>query len=492
MCTRRRLGERPPPLRAWRVRHVRCRASVRKRARHRQRARRRRPPAQGASPRARQGAAPGSRRARVLRRRRVRRRAATRAPSARRLLPRARGRARSAGVDGETIRAQPGTAVVVPPGVVHAFTSVGRARFLNVHAPSCAFIGVPAPHRCGRRASTTPGSTRTTSTDARRGGHFVASRRERTCGFPPLLHVEARRADGRQGHLHERRFLRRTGRRGIAVAGGTLWATAPAAARARRYGKAQQPAPARRHLVPGEPVVRPLLRVCAAGAGGGASARRRATRSRAPADVGHAPFELTALRASIRRTGGTPCTTSGTAAAWTASTRARRHSPATATSRCRTTRRASCRTTTACSAARGSARTTSARCSGRRWPNRFYLMSGTSGGITTNGLWGYGDLRLGTVADHPRPARRRRGDVEDLLHRLRRTSRSATRTTSPSSGAAMRTTRGRRRSLDDYLRRLPQRERCRACPGSSRASRCGFDEHPPTRTSRSAWASSSR
>jgi thiamine-phosphate pyrophosphorylase len=41
--------------------------------------------------------------------------------------------------DGETIRALPGTAVVIPPGVVHAFTSVGRARFLNVHAPSCAF-----------------------------------------------------------------------------------------------------------------------------------------------------------------------------------------------------------------------------------------------------------------------------------------------------------------------------------------------------------------
>jgi thiamine-phosphate pyrophosphorylase len=40
---------------------------------------------------------------------------------------------------GKTIRAQPGTAVVVPPGVEHAFTSVGRARFLNVHAPSCGF-----------------------------------------------------------------------------------------------------------------------------------------------------------------------------------------------------------------------------------------------------------------------------------------------------------------------------------------------------------------
>jgi thiamine-phosphate pyrophosphorylase len=41
--------------------------------------------------------------------------------------------------NGNTIRAQPGTTVVVPPGVEHAFTSVGRARFLNVHAPSCGF-----------------------------------------------------------------------------------------------------------------------------------------------------------------------------------------------------------------------------------------------------------------------------------------------------------------------------------------------------------------
>ncbi len=41
--------------------------------------------------------------------------------------------------DGKTIRAEPGTAVVIPPGVVHGFTGVGRARFLNVHAQSCAF-----------------------------------------------------------------------------------------------------------------------------------------------------------------------------------------------------------------------------------------------------------------------------------------------------------------------------------------------------------------
>ena len=65
-------------------------------------------------------------------------------------------------VDDETIRAQAGTAVIVPPGVLHGFTSVGRARFLNVHAPSCGFSefsGASMP----ARASTTPASTRTTS-----------------------------------------------------------------------------------------------------------------------------------------------------------------------------------------------------------------------------------------------------------------------------------------------------------------------------------------
>jgi thiamine-phosphate pyrophosphorylase len=41
--------------------------------------------------------------------------------------------------DGRTIRALRGTAVLSPPGVPHACTSVGRARFLNVHAPSRGF-----------------------------------------------------------------------------------------------------------------------------------------------------------------------------------------------------------------------------------------------------------------------------------------------------------------------------------------------------------------
>jgi mannose-6-phosphate isomerase-like protein (cupin superfamily) len=43
-------------------------------------------------------------------------------------------------VDGRSVRGEQGTTVVVPPGVPHAFTGVGRARFLNVHAPSCGFV----------------------------------------------------------------------------------------------------------------------------------------------------------------------------------------------------------------------------------------------------------------------------------------------------------------------------------------------------------------
>jgi phospholipase C len=36
---------------------------------------------------------------------------------------------------------------------------------------------------------------------------------------------------------------------------------------------------------------------------------------------------------------------------------------------------------------------------GPTWPTRFYLMAGTSGGITTNGLWGYGILDYPMILD---------------------------------------------------------------------------------------------
>src|SRR5712691_5246190 len=45
-------------------------------------------------------------------------------------------------VAGETVSAHAGSYVLVPPGVVHAFTNPGpgRARFLNVHAPETGFV----------------------------------------------------------------------------------------------------------------------------------------------------------------------------------------------------------------------------------------------------------------------------------------------------------------------------------------------------------------
>lgn len=42
----------------------------------------------------------------------------------------------------ETVRAEAGTTVAVPPGIVHGFTNAGpgRARYLNIHAPDSGFI----------------------------------------------------------------------------------------------------------------------------------------------------------------------------------------------------------------------------------------------------------------------------------------------------------------------------------------------------------------
>jgi phospholipase C len=48
------------------------------------------------------------------------------------------------------------------------------------------------------------------------------------------------------GRLTRRTFLKRAGAAGVAVAGGTLWEIAPAAARARTFGKPQGPI---RHVV---------------------------------------------------------------------------------------------------------------------------------------------------------------------------------------------------------------------------------------------------
>ena len=52
---------------------------------------------------------------------------------------------------------------------------------------------------------------------------------------------------------------------------------------------------------------------------------------------------------------------------------------------------------------------------GPTWPNRFYLASGTSGGITTNGVWGYGVFDYPIILDLLEAAGRH---VEGLQRRL--------------------------------------------------------------------------
>ena len=75
-------------------------------------------------------------------------------------------------------------------------------------------------------------------------------------------------------------------------------------------------------------------------------------------------------------------------------------------------------------------------------PNRYYLMSGTSGGITTNGKWGYGvfDSAAGRSSSTCSSGRRQ----WKIYYIGFETSRRETATTSPSSGAGGPTTRAPR------------------------------------------------
>jgi phospholipase C len=189
-----------------------------------------------------------------------------------------------------------------------------------------------------------------------------------------------------------RTFLRRAGAAGVAVAGGTLWATAPAAARARRFGKRHSPI---EHLVVSCQENRSFDHYY------GYAPQVQARRFGPPrhytqpddAGVGHAPFELTALRsvdpphgwddvhaqynggkmdgfyrnAALRTGDGNNAIPFYTANELPYYYSLFHHSS-------------------------DAALCANYFCSllGPTWPNRFYLMSGTSGGITTNGLWGYG------------------------------------------------------------------------------------------------------
>jgi phospholipase C len=189
------------------------------------------------------------------------------------------------------------------------------------------------------------------------------------------------------GAFSRRRFLERSGAAGVAVLGGTLWATAPAAARARHGGKRRI-----RHLIISCQENRSFdhyfgyaPQVQASGFG----PPRRYTQPDA-AGGKHAPFELTALTSSDPPHG------------WDAVHEQFDHGKMDgfyiAAQNEIGDGNAAIPFYTATelpfyySLFRNSTLCANYFCSllGPTWPNRFYLMSGTSGGITTNGLWGYG------------------------------------------------------------------------------------------------------
>jgi phospholipase C len=191
-----------------------------------------------------------------------------------------------------------------------------------------------------------------------------------------------------------RTFVKKSGAAGVAILGGTLWASAPAAARA-RHGRGRSPID---HLVVSCQENRSFdhyfgyaPQVQAKGYGPPAGYTQPDA-----AGVGHAPFELTAVRsvdpphgwrdvhsqwnggqmdgfynvAALRTGNGDNAIPYYTA----------RELPF------------------YYSLFRDSGLCANYFCSllGPTWPNRFYLMSGTSGGITTNGLWGYGIFDSGS------------------------------------------------------------------------------------------------
>jgi phospholipase C len=188
--------------------------------------------------------------------------------------------------------------------------------------------------------------------------------------------------------ITRRRFLQRAGAAGVAVAGGTLWATAPAAARARRVAKVDAPIG---HLVIACQENRSFdhyygyaPQVQAAGFGPPAGYAQ-------PDGSGgsFAPYEFTALS-----TPDIPHSWNAVHAQWDAG----------AMDGFYTTdgpNGLGYYTASELPFYYGlfddSALCANYFCSqlGPTWPNRFYFAAGTSGGITTNGVWGYG------VFDYP-------------------------------------------------------------------------------------------
>jgi phospholipase C len=188
--------------------------------------------------------------------------------------------------------------------------------------------------------------------------------------------------------ITRRTFLKRAGAAGVAVAGGTLWATAPAAARAARVGRVETPID---HLVIACQENRSFdhyygyaPQVQAAGLGPPAGY------SQPDGEGGSvAPYEFTAL------------STPDIGHSWAA---VHEEWDGGAMDGFYTTDGINCMGYYTASELpfyyslfANSALCANYHCSllGPTWPNRFYFAAGTSGGITTNGIWGYG------VFDYP-------------------------------------------------------------------------------------------
>jgi phospholipase C len=179
-----------------------------------------------------------------------------------------------------------------------------------------------------------------------------------------------------------RTFIKKGGLAGVAILGGTLWASAPAAARARR-GRSRSPI---EHLVVSCQENRSFDHYF------GYAAQVQAKRYGPPpgytqpdaAGVGHAPFELTAMRSA-----DPPHDWDSVHAQWNGGRMDGFYTNAGETAMPYYTAR---ELPFYYSLFRNSGLCANYFCSllGPTWPNRFYLMSGTSGGITTNGRWGYG------------------------------------------------------------------------------------------------------
>ena len=192
--------------------------------------------------------------------------------------------------------------------------------------------------------------------------------------------------------VSRRTFIKGAG--AVAVLGGSLYATAPAAAQAQEGGTGRHAAQQPGHLVRREPVVRPLLRLRAAGASG----RLRAAPRLLAAGRGRQPAR--AVRVHGLQTPDPPHDWGAVHEQWNGGAmdgfyKSSRRRSATATRRSATTRRTEL--PFYYSLLDDSALVGNFFCSllGPTWPNRFYFAAGTSGGITTNGIWGYG------VFDYP-------------------------------------------------------------------------------------------